>query len=145
MAIETDDSINANRGREDAYMTQKQLNQGMVQQCPCVMGHSWKGEIDAPTRITRPLKRVGGRGHGNGYFIEISWEEAIYTIATKIKETVEWNWWNSNMLMSDTSSASLIFSTQYRLRTSSPSHTRAAHPGSRRRPGCWTPRRARGW
>ncbi|MCU0581089.1 MAG: molybdopterin-dependent oxidoreductase [Syntrophales bacterium] len=88
-AIETDDSINANRGREDAYLTKEQIDQGMVQQRPCVMGHSWKGEIDAPTRITKPLKRVGGRGHGNGHFVEISWDEAIDTIAAKIKETVE--------------------------------------------------------
>ncbi len=84
-AIEADDTINPQRGREDAYISTEAVNQGMVQQRPCVMGHAIKGEIYAEDRITSPLKRVGGRGFGKGHFVEISWEEALDTIADKMK------------------------------------------------------------
>ena len=87
VAVEPGDSINPGEARED--IAKERIEQGMVQQRPCVMGHAWKKEMYAPTRITKPLKRIGGRGYGNGYFVEISWEEALDTIADKMKETIE--------------------------------------------------------
>ena len=87
-AIEPDDSINRGIAREDAYIGDRKVDEGMVQMRPCVMGHSWKAELYAEDRITKPMKRVGGRGHGNGHFEEISWEEAIDTISGKLRETV---------------------------------------------------------
>lgn len=88
-AIEADDTINKNVAREDAYITDEEIKSGMIQHRPCVQGHSWAAELYAEDRITKPLKRVGGRGPGKGHFVEISWDEALDTIADKMKETRE--------------------------------------------------------
>lgn len=53
------------------------------------MGHAWRGELYADTRILHPLKRVGEKGPGKGSFVEISWDEALDTIAEKLKEFKE--------------------------------------------------------
>lgn len=88
-AIEPDDSINAKFGREDAAIGDEKLKQGLIQMRPCVLGHSWKGEIYADDRITYPMKRVGEKGFGKGHFERISWDEAINTISQKIRETID--------------------------------------------------------
>ncbi|WP_434510384.1 molybdopterin-containing oxidoreductase family protein [Desulfitobacterium sp. AusDCA] len=87
VAFEPDNSINKGAGRED--VGEEAINKGMVQARPCTMGHAWKEEMYAPTRINYPMKRVGGKGFGNGHLERISWEEALDTIAEKIKETID--------------------------------------------------------
>ena len=84
IAIEPDDSINRNDSREDCGW--ENTWKGNVQMRPCAMGHSWKKELDAETRLLHPMKRVGDKGVGRGYFVEISWEEALDTIAEKMVE-----------------------------------------------------------
>ncbi len=87
VSLSADDSVNEGLPRED--VGDAALRQGMVQMRPCAMGHAWKGELYADTRILHPLKRVGGKGPGNGHFVEISWEEALDTVADKLKEFKE--------------------------------------------------------
>ncbi|MDD5807043.1 MAG: molybdopterin-dependent oxidoreductase [Eggerthellales bacterium] len=87
ISISADDSINPGCPRED--VGDQALREGMVQMRPCAMGHAWKGEIEADTRILYPMKRIGGHGPGNGHFERISWDEAIDTIADKLIEFKE--------------------------------------------------------
>lgn len=84
IAIEPDDSVNPNDSREDCGW--ENTWKGNVQMRPCAMGHSWKKELHADTRLLHPMKRVGKKGPGQGYFVQISWEEALDTIAEKMKE-----------------------------------------------------------
>ncbi len=81
IAVEPDDSVNANDSREDCGWDN--LWKGNVQMRPCAMGHSWKKDLYGETRLLHPMKRVGKKGPGNGYFVEISWEEALDTIAER--------------------------------------------------------------
>ena len=85
IAIEPDDSVNPNDSREDCGW--ENTWKGNVQMRPCAMGHSWKKELHADTRLLHPMKRVGKRGEGK--FEEISWDEAIDTIAEKLKYTID--------------------------------------------------------
>lgn len=50
----------------------------------CLRGRSNRFRVYNPNRLKYPLKRVGKRGEGK--FVRISWDEAIDTIATKLKE-----------------------------------------------------------
>lgn len=87
VSLSPDDSVNPKCSRED--VGEDAIRQGMVQMRPCAMGHAWKGELNAATRITTPLKRVGEKGPGKGSFEEISWDEALDTIAEKLVEFKE--------------------------------------------------------
>ena len=87
IAIEPDDTINKNSSREDCGW--QNIWTGQVQMRPCAMGHAWRNELYAETRLLHPMKRVGKKGAGNGYFVQISWEEAIDTIAEKMIEIKE--------------------------------------------------------
>jgi anaerobic dimethyl sulfoxide reductase subunit A len=49
----------------------------------CLKGRSYRQRVYAPDRILYPLKRVGERGKGE--FKQISWDEALDTIAAEIK------------------------------------------------------------
>ncbi len=51
---------------------------------PCVRGRAQTYRVYAPDRLKYPMKRVGKRGEGK--FERISWEEALDTIANKMKE-----------------------------------------------------------
>ncbi|MGV8083016.1 MAG: molybdopterin-dependent oxidoreductase [Coriobacteriia bacterium] len=82
VSIEPDDSINKGDARED--VGEQALKEGMVQLRPCPMGHAWRQELYAPTRLLYPMKRVGERGPGKGHFERITWEEALDTIAGKM-------------------------------------------------------------
>ena len=53
----------------------------------CVRGRSYRRRVYAPDRLKSPLKRTGERG--SGFYEEISWEEAVDTVAenlTRVKE-----------------------------------------------------------
>lgn len=84
VAVEPDDTINAGNCREDVGYENEWY--GLVQARPCSMGHAWKKELYAETRLLHPMKRVGEKGPGKGYFVQISWEEALDTIAQKMIE-----------------------------------------------------------
>ena len=47
------------------------VNQGVL----CAKGSAGIMQVNAPSRLRKPLKRVGARGEGK--FEEISWEEAL--------------------------------------------------------------------
>ena len=53
----------------------------------CVRGLTHPQRVYSPDRIKYPMKRVGERGEGK--FERISWDEALDTIAAKLKETKE--------------------------------------------------------
>lgn len=53
----------------------------------CLRGRSYRRWINHPDRLNYPMKRVGRRGEGK--FERISWEEAIDTIASKLKDTID--------------------------------------------------------
>ena len=56
------------------------INKGRV----CMKGQSAVQWVYSPQRLKYPLKRVGKKGEGK--FIRISWDEALDTIAAKIKD-----------------------------------------------------------
>jgi anaerobic selenocysteine-containing dehydrogenase len=53
----------------------------------CAKGQASVQEVSNPNRLLYPLKRKGKRGEGR--WERISWEEALDTISSKIKESVE--------------------------------------------------------
>ena len=60
------------------------VNQGVL----CAKGSAGIMQVNAPSRLKKPLKRVGPRGSGE--FVEISWEEAMSTAVgwlTNLHET----------------------------------------------------------
>ena len=85
VAIETDDSVHPNLGREDEYVDHDDFMKGIYQRRACVRGRGLRDDCYSPERIKYPMKRVGERGEGK--FVRISWEEALDTIAKWYKET----------------------------------------------------------
>ncbi len=59
------------------------LNRGTI----CAKGLAQVEKLNHPDRLKYPLKRTGERGEGK--WERISWDEALETIAGKIKETIE--------------------------------------------------------
>ncbi|QCR35032.1 DmsA/YnfE/YnfF family dimethyl sulfoxide reductase [Nissabacter sp. SGAir0207] len=53
----------------------------------CLRGRSIRRRMNHPARLNYPMKRVGKRGEGK--FKRISWEEALDTLAQRLKQTVE--------------------------------------------------------
>ena len=56
---------------------------GEPQYRACARGRAYRQRVYAPDRILHPLKRVGERGEGK--FEQISWDEALDTVAGEIK------------------------------------------------------------
>lgn len=53
----------------------------------CLRGRTYRRWLAHPDRLSYPMKRVGKRGEGK--FERISWEEAIDTAASKLKEVID--------------------------------------------------------
>lgn len=89
VAVEPDDRYNKNVGREDEVVSKKDLLKIHLQRRPCTMGLVFHRYIYHPDRILYPLKRVPGSKRGEGKYVQISWDEALTTIADKMKEVRE--------------------------------------------------------
>ena len=53
----------------------------------CLRGRVMRQWVNSPDRLQYPMKRVGKRGEGK--FERISWDEAVSTIAEKIRHTID--------------------------------------------------------
>ncbi|MEA5019347.1 MAG: DMSO/selenate family reductase complex A subunit [Gordonibacter sp.] len=61
----------------------------LYQMRSCVRGRTNRQRIYNETRVQKPLRRVEGTKRGEGKYEEISWDEAIETIASAMKEIKE--------------------------------------------------------
>src|SRR4030042_616671 len=89
IAVEPDDRYNTNIGREDTVLSDDDLIKVRLQRRPCVMGMAFYRYIYHPERILYPLKRASGSNRGDGKYVRITWDEALTTIASKMKECRE--------------------------------------------------------
>ena len=55
----------------------------------CLRGRSYRRWMNNPDRINYPMKRVEGTKRGDGQYEQISWDEALQTIADKLKYTID--------------------------------------------------------
>lgn len=85
VAVDNGDPLNANDPHEDVGMTA--AREGMLQRRPCVRGRLWRKSIYDPKRALYPMKNIGAKGDPE--WERISWDEALDTIAGKVKEYVE--------------------------------------------------------
>ena len=69
------------------YMESDNTGDSDLQARACLRGRSMRRWINSPDRLTKPMKRVGKRGEGK--FEEISWDEAIDTIASELKRVID--------------------------------------------------------
>lgn len=69
------------------YMETDNTGDNDLQARACLRGRSMRRWLNSPDRLLYPMKRVGKRGEGK--FEQISWDEAIDTIAEKLKYTID--------------------------------------------------------
>ena len=69
------------------YMESDNTGDDALQARACLRGRSMRRWLNHPDRLTKPMKRVGKRGEGK--FEEISWDEAIDTIASELKRVID--------------------------------------------------------
>ncbi|MFC1987439.1 molybdopterin-dependent oxidoreductase [Chloroflexota bacterium] len=81
-AIEPGDPINQGMFRED--VSEEVIRAEMIQHRPCSRAYTWSKTVNHPDRAKYPMKSIGERGERR--FLRISWDEALDTIAAKIKE-----------------------------------------------------------
>jgi len=86
VAVEPDDRYNTGVGREDEVLSEADLIKVRLQRRPCTRGLVFHKYIYHPNRVLYPLKRDPNSKRGEGKYIRISWDEALTTIANKMKE-----------------------------------------------------------
>ncbi|MEG0418912.1 DMSO/selenate family reductase complex A subunit [Gordonibacter sp.] len=69
------------------YMESDNTGDEDLQARACLRGRSMRRWLNSPDRLMYPMKRVGKRGEGK--FEQISWDEAVSTIADKLKHTID--------------------------------------------------------
>lgn len=69
------------------YMESDNTGDADLQARACLRGRSMRRWINSPDRLLYPMKRVGKRGEGK--FEQISWDEAIDTIASELKRIID--------------------------------------------------------
>ncbi|MBR5259564.1 MAG: molybdopterin-dependent oxidoreductase [Eggerthellaceae bacterium] len=75
---------------EIAYIESDNVSEGGLgglQARACLRGRSMRRWLNSPDRVMYPMKRVGKRGAGE--FERITWDEAIQTVADKLKYTID--------------------------------------------------------
>ncbi|MDO8700571.1 MAG: molybdopterin-dependent oxidoreductase, partial [Deltaproteobacteria bacterium] len=87
-AIEPDDHYNRGVGREDRVMSDLDLVKNRLQLRGCPEGWLFHKLATSPERILYPMKRAEGAKRGEAKFERISWDEALDTIAGKMKDCV---------------------------------------------------------
>jgi anaerobic dimethyl sulfoxide reductase subunit A len=82
-AVEPDDTINHGIAREDGHLPDELIDKCMITARPCTKGYAHIRNLNAPNRVIYPMKRAGEKGEGK--WQRISWDEALDTIANKLK------------------------------------------------------------
>ena len=82
-AVEPDDTINRGIAREDGHLSDELIDKCMITARPCTKGYAHIRNLNAPNRVMYPMKRAGEKGEGK--WQRISWDEALDTIADKLK------------------------------------------------------------
>jgi anaerobic dimethyl sulfoxide reductase subunit A len=82
-AVEPDDTVNHGIAREDGHLPDELVDKFMVTTRPCTKGYAHIRNLNAPNRLKYPMKRVGEKGEGR--WERITWDEALDTIADKLK------------------------------------------------------------
>ena len=82
-AVEPDDTINRGIAREDGHVSDELIDKCMITSKPCTKGYAHIRNLYDPDRVTHPMKRVGEKG--GGQWQRIPWDEALDTIADKLK------------------------------------------------------------
>lgn len=72
---------------EIAYFESDNTGDDKLQSRACLRGRSMRRWVNSPDRLQYPMKRVGKRGEGK--FERIGWDEAVDTIAQKLKGTID--------------------------------------------------------
>ncbi len=70
-----------------AYMLTDDTGNDDFQARACLRGRTMRQWVNNPDRLQYPMKRTGARG--SGQFERISWDEAVETIADKLKYTID--------------------------------------------------------
>jgi anaerobic dimethyl sulfoxide reductase subunit A len=89
IAVEPDDRYNTGVGREDEVLSEEDLLRTRLQRRPCTKGFVFHKYIYHTDRILYPLKRSPNTNRGEGKYVRITWEEALTTIADKMREIKE--------------------------------------------------------
>jgi anaerobic dimethyl sulfoxide reductase subunit A len=82
-AIEPDDTINRGIAREDGHVSEELIDKCMIAAKLCTKAYAHIRNLNAPNRLLYPMKRIGEKGAGK--WERISWDEALDTIANKLK------------------------------------------------------------
>jgi anaerobic dimethyl sulfoxide reductase subunit A len=85
-AIEPDDTHYPQVGMEDKVMTQKDFDWGLINRRGCPINYSMIDYTYSPERIIYPIKRAPGTPRGGNQWVRTTWDDAMTTIATQMKQ-----------------------------------------------------------
>jgi anaerobic dimethyl sulfoxide reductase subunit A len=84
-ALEPDDTVNPNVAREDDDWDA--IMKGTIQHRSDARWYAYRKMLYDPNRLIYPMKRVeGARGDPNSKFVRISWDEALDSMASTLKQ-----------------------------------------------------------